>query len=199
MFSYIIGEIKLIKENYIVLENNNIGYKIHMPQNSISKFSKNETHKIYTEYVVREDSVMLYGFVELEDLEMFLSLNQVSGIGPKASLAILSTLTTYETKLAILENDIKTLIKAPGIGKKSASRIILELTDKIDIEQIIHGKNNAEIDNIPKGNSKNYDIALEALTNLGYTNQDASKALSGIEINDELNLSDIIKQALKRM
>lgn len=194
MFSYIIGEVKFIREDYIVLENNNIGYKIFMPARSISKFVLNETRKVFTEFVVREDSVTLYGFDEIEDLEMFLSLNNVSGIGPKAANSILSTLSVFELKLAIVNNDYKTITKAPGIGKKSASRIILELTDSIDIESLSGKEEHAQI--VEK--DENYKVAVEALINLGYNNIDAKRALKDIDTTD-MKLSDIIKSALKRI
>lgn len=193
MFSYIIGEVKVIKEEYIILENNNIGYKIFMPLKSISTFIKNETHKIYTEFVVREDGVYLYGFNEIGDLEMFLSLNSVSGVGPKAALSILSTLSIYELKLAIVGNDIKTISKAPGIGKKSASRIILELTDKIDIDTLTDGQIVKPQEFIK---DDNYEAAYEGLINLGFTKQDANNVLKKIDTKN-MDLSDIMKQALK--
>lgn len=194
MFSYIIGEVKAIKEDYIVLENNNIGYKIFMPTNSISTFIKNETHKIYTEFVVREDAVMLYGFVDIDDIEMFLHLNQVSGIGPKAALSILSTMSVYEIKMAIISNDVNALCKAPGIGKKSASRVILELTDKVEIDELVDG---SKVNRQVIAHDENYEIAIDALINLGYSRQDAIEALK--DVDTSLGLSDVIKQALKRM
>ncbi|MFM1514408.1 Holliday junction branch migration protein RuvA [Helcococcus ovis] len=197
MFSYLIGEVKILREDYIVLETNNIGYKIFMSQKNISTLIKNNTYKIYTEFVVRDDAVLLYGFENFDDLEMFLNLKQVSGIGPKAALSILSTLTVYEIELAIIGNDINTISKAPGIGKKSASRIILELSDKIDIEKI----NNIPTISNPKVNIQNsgdYDFAIEALMNLGYTKMDAENSLKGLNI-ENMDLSDIVKAALKRM
>ncbi|MCT1795498.1 Holliday junction branch migration protein RuvA [Helcococcus kunzii] len=195
MFSYIIGELKIIKEEFIVIENNNIGYKIYMPQNSISKLIKNEVYKIFTEFIVREDAVLLYGFLDDDELEMFLSLKQVSGIGPKAALSILSTLTVQEIKLAIIGNEVKELSRAPGVGKKTASRIILELTDKIDIDSIVSPDNDFEVDNTK---NEDYDIAVDALMNLGYTRQDAVNALKEVDFSN-LSLSEIIKQALKRI
>ncbi|MFM1533755.1 Holliday junction branch migration protein RuvA [Helcococcus ovis] len=197
MFSYLIGEVKILREDYIVLETNNIGYKIFMSQKNISTLIKNNTYKIYTEFVVRDDAVLLYGFENFDDLEMFLNLKQVSGIGPKAALSILSTLTVYEIELAIIGNDINTISKAPGIGKKSASRIILELSDKIDIEKI----NNIPTISNPKVNIQNsgdYEFAIEALMNLGYTKMDAENSLKGLNI-ENMDLSDIVKAALKRM
>lgn len=195
MFSYLIGEVKIIKEDYVVLENNNIGYKIFMPNKDISNLIKNETHKIYTEFIVREDAIMLYGFLDYDNLEMFLSLNQVSGVGPKAALSILSTLSSIELKFAIVGNDVTALSKAQGIGKKTASRIILELTDKIDVDSIVQGEKVIEIKST---NSEDYNIAIDALINLGYSRQDAINSLNNIDIT-EMNLPDIVKQALKRM
>ena len=194
MFSYIIGEVKFIREDYIVLENNNIGYKIFMPKRSISKFILNETRKVFTEFVVREDSVTLYGFDGLEDLEMFLSLNNVSGVGPKAANSILSTLSVFELKLAIVNNDYKTITKSPGIGKKGASRIILELTDSIDVESLVDKEEAVQIIE----EDENYKIAVEALINLGYNNMDAKRALKDIDTS-VMKISDIIKTALKRI
>lgn len=195
MFSYIIGELKIIKEEFIVLENNNIGYMIYMPQNSISKLIKNEVYKIYTEFIVRDDAVLLYGFLDDDELEMFLSLKQVSGIGPKAALSILSTLTVHEIKLAIIGNEVNVISRAPGVGKKTASRVILELTDKIDIDSIVSPESGYETQNI---HNENYDIAVDALMNLGYTRQDAVSALKEVDFSN-LSLSEIIKQALKRI
>lgn len=197
MFSYLIGEVKILREDYIVLETNNIGYKIFMSQKNISTLIKNNTYKIYTEFVVRDDAVLLYGFENFDDLEMFLNLKQVSGVGPKAALSILSTLSVYEIELAIIGSDINTISKSPGVGKKIASRIILELSDKIDIEKINNGVTvSNQKTNIQ--NSSDYEFAIEALMNLGYTKMDAESSLKGLNI-DDMDLSDIVKTALKRM
>ena len=102
----------------------------------IKELNINETYKIYTEYIVREDSVNLYGFVSLEEQELFLNLTSVSSVGPKAALSILSTLYVIEVKKAIVTNDTKLLSQAPGVGSKTASRIILELSDKIELDDL---------------------------------------------------------------
>lgn len=198
MFSYIIGQVKDLKENYIVLENNNIGYKIYMPAKDISTLIKNEMHTIYTEFVVREDSVTLYGFISIDDLEMFLSLNTVSGIGPKAALAILSSMSVHELQVAIISNDINTITKAPGVGKKTASRLILELTDKIDAEKVLATNQGAGIIDAKFVKNEDYDVAIEGLIGLGYTKQDAEQALKGVDI-EGMDLSTIVKTALKRL
>lgn len=195
MYSYIIGDIKYIQNDTVVLENNGIGYKIQMSLMDIKELNINETYKIYTEYIVREDSVNLYGFVSLEEQELFLNLTSVSSVGPKAALSILSTLYVIEVKKAIVTNDTKLLSQAPGVGSKTASRIILELSDKIELDDL------DEIEVTPKNQnnmSDNYEFALEALVNLGYPKNQAEKALGGIDL-DQLNLSQIVREALKKM
>lgn len=194
MFSYIIGEVKFIEGEIVVVENSNIGYKIQMPLSEASELLINETQKIYTEFTVREDGVYLYGFISQESHKLFLSLTSVSSVGPKAALSILSTLTYHEVKKSIVTNDINMLTNAPGIGRKTASRIILELSDKIVLEE-----KDINVDTVIKVDNKNenYDFALEALVNLGYQKNLAIKALDTIDIKG-LDLSEIVKLALKQ-
>lgn len=196
MFSYIIGEVNTIRENYIVLENNNIGYKIFMSERHISSLVKGETRKVYTHFSVSDSAVELYGFLEFDEVEMFLTLNNISGVGPKAALAIISSLTVYQINKAIIENDINGLSKAKGIGKKTASRIILDLSDKIDMSKLKVLNTNTDIIKIEKNN--NFYVAVEALVNLGYNKSDAENVLKNLDIKN-MELSDIIKTALKRI
>ncbi len=195
MYSYIIGEVKFIDEETVILESNNIGYKLQMPLSDTSELSINDTRKIYTEFTVRDDGVYLYGFISQDSHKLFLSLTSVSSVGPKAALSILSTLTSYEVKKAITTSDIKLLTNAPGIGKKTASRIILELSDKIvlDVEE-------KEVSKTIKKTSQNenYDFALDALVNLGYQRNAAIKALDSLDTNN-MSLSQIVKEALKKI
>ncbi len=196
MYSYIIGDVKTIGEDFIVLENNGIGYMIQASARTIAKYNINETYKVHTAYILRDDGVFLYGFYSEEELDMFYMLTSVSSIGPKNGLSILSTLSVLTIKLAIINNDIKTLSKAPGVGKKTASRIILELSDKIkdvDISQEEIEEENSDVERMD-----NYKIALDALINLGYTRNDASKALGKVDLED-MELQDIIKFALKNI
>lgn len=195
MYSYIIGEIKLIEKDYVVLEANNIGYKLHMPQVDIDQLNINDSHKIYTEFVVRDDGVYLYGFMSQEEHKLFLSLTSVSSVGPKAGLSILSVLSDYEVKKAIVTNDINALTKAPGIGRKTASRIILELSDKLDLQELIEPKK----EEIKKSNlNENYQFALEALIKLDYPKSQAQKVLEEIDV-ENTPLSDIVRLALKKI
>lgn len=194
MFSYIIGEVKYAKEDVVVLENNNIGYKILMSRKSIEKLNINDTDKIYTEFIVRDDGIYLYGFISKDEHLLFQSLTSVSSVGPKAALSILSTLEPLEIKKAIVSNDINSLSKSPGVGRKTASRIILELSDKIDMDDLI---DLADSPSSIKTDSTKLKFAVEALMNLGYNKSTAENALKNIDM-DNLELSDIIKIALKK-
>ena len=194
MFSYIIGEVKYAKEDVVVLENNNIGYKILMSRKSIEKLNINDTDKIYTEFILRDDGIYLYGFISKDEHLLFQSLTSVSSVGPKAALSILSTLEPLEIKKAIVSNDINSLSKSPGVGRKTASRIILELSDKIDMDDLI---DLADSPSSIKTDSTKLKFAVEALMNLGYNKSTAENALKNIDM-DNLELSDIIKIALKK-
>lgn len=195
MISYIKGDVKAISEEGFVIENNNIGYFINSTLTSLSKIQINNEYKIYTSMQVREDDISIYGFYSKEELEMFLLLISVSSIGPKIALGMLSSISADEIKLAIVNNDIDKLTKAKGIGKKTASRIILELVDKVkkmalpDVDKI-ETVNHVENDNL--------GVAREALKNLGYMENDIARVLN--ELRDaDLSLEALIKESLKRL
>jgi len=191
MYDYIIGEIVEIREDYLVLDNNGIGYKIYTSRNSLSNLVDKERVKVYIYFNLREDGIFLYGFLTKEELSMFELLLLVSKIGPKIGIGILSTLSTNEIKLAILNNDVDSLCKAPGIGKKTANRIILELKDRID--------DNINIDDtLDFVDNSDIDEAINALVALGYTKKEVDEVLCKIDIKD-LTTEDIIKAVLKRM
>ncbi|MDO4593855.1 MAG: Holliday junction branch migration protein RuvA [Tissierellia bacterium] len=194
MISYIIGDIKFIGDEYIVIENNNIGYKISTSKNSLFEFDINQEYKIYTSMQVREDDISLYGFSTKDELDMFLLLISVSSIGPKNALQILSTLKGYEIKKAILSNDINTLTLAKGVGKKTASRIILELVDQVKKMNINIDQSNFE----DKVIDDNETVAIEALINLGYQKNDITRVLKQLK-GENLELQDLIKESLKRL
>ena len=198
MISYIIGEIKYIGEDNFVIENNNIGYFINSSFNTIKTLEINNEFKIFTKMNVREDDISLFGFSSKDELEVFELLTSVSTIGPKNAIAILSTLNVDKIKLAIVNNDIESLTKAKGIGKKTASRIILELVDKVKKMAINDdiSISNPDIDNI--SSSGEIEVAREALLNLGYQRNSIDKVLSSLKDSD-LSLEEIIKESLKRM
>lgn len=198
MISYIIGEIKYIGEDNFVIENNNIGYFINSSFNTIKTLEINNEFKIFTKMNVREDDISLFGFSSKDELEVFELLTSVSTIGPKNAIAILSTLNVDKIKLAIVNNDIDSLTKAKGIGKKTASRIILELVDKVKKMAINDDISifNQDFDNISSNGE--IEVAREALLNLGYQRNSIDKVLSSLKDSD-LSLEEIIKESLKRM
>ena len=198
MISYIIGEIKHIGEDNFVIENNNIGYFINSSFNTIKTLEINNEFKIFTKMNVREDDISLFGFSSKDELEVFELLTSVSTIGPKNAIAILSTLNVDKIKLAIVNNDIDTLTKAKGIGKKTASRIILELVDKVKKMAINDdiSISNPDFDNITSNGE--IEVAREALLNLGYQRNSIDKVLASLKDSD-LSLEEIIKESLKRM
>lgn len=195
MISYIKGDVKAINEEGFIIENNNIGYFINSTLTSLSNIQINNEYKIYTSMQVREDDISLYGFYSKDELEMFLLLISVSSIGPKIAIGMLSSISADEIKLAIVNNDIDKLTNAKGIGKKTASRIILELVDKVKKMAI------PDLDKGEKVNSvKNNDIevAREALKNLGYMENDIARVLNELKDTD-LSLEGLIKESLKRL
>ena len=195
MISYIKGDVKAINEEGFIIENNNIGYFINSTLTSLSNIQINNEYKIYTSMQVREDDISLYGFYSKDELEMFLLLISVSSIGPKIAIGMLSSISADEIKLAIVNNDIDKLTDAKGIGKKTASRIILELVDKVKKMAI------PDLDKVEKVNPvKNNDIevAREALKNLGYMENDIARVLNELKDTD-LSLEGLIKESLKRL
>ena len=195
MISYIKGDVKAINEDGFIIENNNIGYFINSTLTSLAEIQINNEYKIYTSMQVREDDISLYGFYSKEELEMFLLLISVSSIGPKIALGMLSSISADEIKLAIVNNDIDKLTNAKGIGKKTASRIILELVDKVKKMAL------PEIENIDKPSpvdNDNLGVAREALKNLGYMENDIARVLNELREAD-LSLEALIKESLKRL
>jgi Holliday junction DNA helicase RuvA len=201
MISYIKGILEYACDEFIIIESNNIGYEIKIPMSAIEKLpSIGEMIKIHTYLYVREDAMMLYGFITRDDLEVFKKLITVNGIGPKGALGVLSTITPDELRFAIIADDVKTISKAPGIGKKTAQKLILELKDKlklIDYEDSIASEIESETHNLVGSNVKNDAIA--ALVALGYSSTDAIKAIRTIDITDITTVEDIIKGALKKL
>lgn len=190
MYEYIKGEIVSKKHDYVVVDNAGIGYKIFTSINTMSRLQKNEQALLHTYLHVREDIMVLYGFYSEEELFLFNMLISISGIGPKAALSILSVLSYQEVATAVVCEDAASLSKAPGIGKKTAMRIILELKDKLkglDVEDM-EVKEQIEV-------SDKYSEAVNALLVLGYNTKYAREALNKT-YNEKDSLQDIIKKAL---
>lgn len=194
MFAYIKGTLEEKMSNYVVVETMGIGYKIFMSKNSIYKLGElGEKVKIYTHYHVREDDISLYGFASNEELKMFELLLSVSGIGAKSAITMLSNISPSEFAMSIITNDITKLTKVPGIGKKSAQRIILELKDKLKAEQEIATEEESQtLIEI----SENIDESISALQILGYNRKDIEKVLEKFDYKS-MSTEDIIRNGLK--
>lgn len=202
MYSYIKGTLAEISEDQIVVENHGIGYNIRISARMLDVLpTRGEEIKIYTYLYVKEDAFSLFGFPSRDELEMFKLLINVSGIGPKGGLAVLSVLSANDLRYAIVAEDVKTISKAPGVGSKTAKRLIIELKDKIDLEAAIeNGFEQAEAANPVSGsNNRIRKEAADALVALGYSATEASKVLSGIEITEDSDVEHVLKAALKNM
>ena len=193
MYEFIIGDIVNIKEDYIVLQNNQIGYKIFTSTNSMMNLEIGmKDAMIYTYLNLREDGVFLYGFTSEEEMEMYRLLLLVSRVGPKVALGILSVYTSNQIKIAILSRDVETLCKAPGIGKKTAERILLELKDRIDKDEVFADEGtNLSISN-------NYHEAINGLMSLGYRRVEVEKIVRTIDTNN-MDVEEIIRTALRKL
>ncbi|EFH92589.1 MAG: Holliday junction branch migration protein RuvA [Finegoldia magna] len=194
MYSYIIGVITEVHENYIVLENNKIGYKVFITDFFRDNVSAFDEYKVYTEFVEREDASILYGFSSQKERDLFNLLTDVTSIGPKYAMNILSTMTVDECKTAIITDDIKLLTQAPGVGKKTASRIILELKEKIEKDFVPSEKPVTK--EVKK--SSDSEFAREALLQLGYFKNDVDAFIENTDISG-LSIEDIMKKAMKSL
>lgn len=191
MISYIQGTVNKIEDEIIILESNNIGYGIFTSLNTIDNLSLNEEIKIHTHLYVREDKINLFGFLTEEELDMFEKLIKISGVGPKAAIAILSISNVKNLKREIANENIDYLKKASGIGKKTAGKIILELKDKMDVVF-------DDTDVFQSNSNISGSFVENALIQLGFNKMEIRKALSKITSEGKQE-EQIIKEALKMM
>ena len=196
MFAYIKGSLEQKSNNYVVIDVGGIGYKIFMATKAIETLGEiGKVVKVHTHYYVREDNISLYGFNTNEELRMFELLLQVSGIGAKSAIAMLSEISPSSFALAVISDDISQLVKIPGIGKKTAARIVLELKDKLKTEETI---TKTEEVKLSISNEEETSEAIAALQVLGYTKREIEKALENVDTKN-LQLEEIIKQGLKNL
>lgn len=197
MYEYIRGQFQGISKDYVVIELNNIGYKIFTSGNTMSNMPKvGEEVLLYLEQIVREDFIGLYGFTTREELEMFKLLLSINGVGAKAALSLLSISTVNNLKYAIMMGDEKHITRAPGIGKKTAQRIILELKDKLKPDELTSEEGQL-IEGINDNSDYSFNIneTLSALMALGYTEKEVQKALE--KVDKTLSIENMIKESLK--
>ena len=204
MIAFVRGTVVDITESTVILENGNIGYEIYMPSNVLGRdIRMGQEVKIHTYFHVKEDLMQLLGFLIKDDLEMFKLLLTVNGIGPKGAMGVLSGITADELRFAVLADDVKTISKAPGIGKKTAQKLILELKDKLKLEDAFEMKlaheQGAVVSNTAGTVTDGKKEAVEALVALGYSNTEALKAVRAVTGVDESDVEAILKAALKNM
>lgn len=202
MIAYVKGKVEDIAEDNVVIEVGNIGYNVKISADTAARLpGTGEVAKLYTYTNVREDAIQLFGFLTKSDLEIFRKCITVSGIGPKGALAILSVLDADSLRFAIMSGDVKAISRAPGIGPRTAERLILELKDKIRIDDTLIDK---EIESLrgkggeAAGSSQKKE-AVEALVSLGYGQAEAAKAVSAIEGIEAMDSGEVLKAALKNL
>ena len=200
MFAYLIGRIAEVTEENLVLEVGHIGFNVKIPSSLPARLPGiGEEVKIYTYTCVREDAFLLYGFWSKDDLEMFRMLIGVNGIGPKGGLAILSVMSADDVRMAILSQDAKAIAKAPGVGAKTAQRVILDLKDKVSMEETFVSRESAAYAAQAAGLSDARREAAEALAALGYSASEAAQAVRKVENADEMDVEELLKAALKHL
>ena len=183
--------------DYCLLENNGIGYRVFMPVINLAQINIGQEIKVFTYMAVRDDAILLFGFLSQEYYQLFLKLLSVSGIGSKVALGVLSASRPEEFCLAVQTRDLKALTTLPGIGKKTAERIILELKDKVGS---FDGNNDADYgNNVNDISNINTSEAMEALFALGYTNTEIIPVIKAIPNSNELSTESIIRQALRAL
>lgn len=192
MIAFVSGTVEAIEENAAVIDSGTLGFRVFMSPHGLSKLTVGAPVKIYTYLKVAEDAMDLYGFSSTEELSMFRRIISVSGAGPKAGLAILSTLRPAEFALAVVTNDFKTITRAQGVGPKLAQKIILELKDKLDNSDFV--KNAAADEGFTPATVGSNNEAVEALCALGYTQTEAMRAVGAAE---GATTSELITAALK--
>lgn len=194
MYAYIKGSLEEKTNTFIVVENNGIGYKIFMSESAIQKLGeRGEKIKIHTYYYVKEDNISLYGFLTNEELKMFELLLTVSGIGAKSAIVILSNITPSSFALAVITDDVAKIKQIPGIGPKTAQRIILELKDKLKTSEAVEVKSEQVQVN---DNKENIEEAISALIILGYSKKEIEKSLEKVDLKD-MSTEEIIRIGLK--
>ena len=203
MIASVKGKLEGVTAESVIIDVNGLGVEAIVPTTVINRLPKiDENIRLYTYLHVREDAMQLYGFLEKEDLDFFKLLITVNGIGPKAAIAILSSMPTDILTFAIISEDTKTIEKAQGIGSKTAKKLVLELKDKVGIIKIPKNTDSENYGNnvLTIGiNSEIKDEAVQVLTALGYSQTEAVKAISTVEISEKMTSEELVKLALKNL
>ena len=191
MISYVSGIVEYVDTEKVVVDNHGIGISVFMTNDDLSVIGEGEEVKLHTYFNVKEDAMQLYGFLNRENLEMFKLLLTVNKVGPKIALGILSTCPGDMLKMSIVSGDSKTIASSPGVGAKTAERIVLELKDKIEIEGVE--------DFVPENSSADSSLSndvVDALVELGYSKSEAISAVKRIDETEDMSVEDMLKKAL---
>ena len=191
MISYVSGIVEYVDTEKVVVDNHGIGISVFMTNDDLSVIGEGEEVKLHTYFNVKEDAMQLYGFLNRENLEMFKLLLTVNKVGPKIALGILSTCPGDMLKMSIVSGDSKTIASSPGVGAKTAERIVLELKDKIEIEGVE--------DFVPENGSADSSLSndvVDALVELGYSKSEAISAVKRIDETEDMSVEDMLKKAL---
>ncbi len=201
MISYVRGELVAIEDDKVILDVNGVGFGIYMPAQSMTLLPTiGEEVRLHTYMNVREDAMQLFGFLTRDDLNVFKLVIGVSGIGPKGGLNILSQLSPDDLRFAVMANDAKTIAATPGIGKKTAEKLIIELKDKLSIEDVLN--KTVEQDAMTHVTNASNEIqaeAVQALVALGYGSTEAMKAVKKVPTDEATTVEEVLKLALKNM
>lgn len=199
MIGFVQGKVDAISEDNVVIDTGGIGYNVRISAKTAQELPGiGQEVRLYTYTSVREDGISLFGFLSRDSLDIFKKIITVNGIGPKGGLAVLSVMSADELKFAIISGNAQAITKAPGIGKKTAERVILDLKDKISVEDTQIQKEISSYAGLPQ-TGKAQNEAVEALTALGYSATDALHAVRQIEHAEEMDVEAILKLALKNM
>lgn len=200
MIAYLKGTIAEVEKDSVILECRDIGYRIFMPASVLERLGKDEKMlTIHTYFHVREEAMQLYGFLTKNDLTAFRLLLGVNGIGPKAAMGILSHFSWEDLSFAVLSEDAAAIAKAPGIGKKTAQKVILELKDKFSLQEAFEQKLSQDVPDQAAGDPETAQEAAQALIALGYGRAEAWKAVRQVPEKERLNVEELLRAALKRI
>ena len=201
MISYIRGELTDIQDDKVIVDVGGVGYGVYMTPKAMAKLpSIGKEVKIHTYLNVREDAMQLFGFLSKDDLQVFRLLLGVSGIGPKGGLGILSALSADDLRFAVMASDAKAISAAPGIGNKTAEKLIIELKDKLKVEDMLeHASGSVDGNEMDLGGGSAESEAVQALTALGYGSTEALKAVRRVQGKETMQVEELLKAALKQM
>ncbi len=204
MIAYLRGELAAIYEGRAVVDVNGLGFQVFISSRDMAKLpSVGEEVKIHTYLSVREDAMQLYGFLSADDLNVFRLMITVSGVGPKAGLGILGAMSANDIRFAVFSDDVKAISNAPGVGRKTAQKLILELKDKLKLEDALEGladaadEGSASFTAASDAHNEMTTDAVQALTALGYSNSEELRAVRKVKVEDGMDTQDILKLALK--